>query len=1315
MLNQPPPSPRLRKSSSLRESETYEALATTQQQQVPSPTPSPTPSPAPSPTIGPQSPHTTTSSSDHTSHSHTSHTTRGRERGHRSSASMSSAYASPSSTCTSASASASTSTSTPASTSTTASTSTSTSSSISPSSSPRSPRRSPETGTEHGALSSPKVALLLPPLTSLPLGSLGDQVEAPVIQQESPRHSHHHHQNWDRRESDPGQQSVKLGDHSRKLSYDSDHLRHNSHSHSHRDTPGTSTTSSDDSTINSTPGRRGDHRHRRSVLIDRVTAIGDIRSFSTDPLQTPGQMIKLPLDLRSSTPLLLTPCSPRSEHGLTRSPSGLSISTQPVTEGGPSVAIILCESIFVNFPVRAVHFQSGTYDVSVTAESPSPEPTTITTPPQPTWIPFPTEFLSTPKVCAWSFGSPEAPALSTVTSSKISSTRCGFNVSLEGRHIVRWISYTTPATHASLKDAIRLCLAHPRDNVSPGLLEKLEECTKTVGINGPAVDGQTLLHAAAYAGNLELIKWLLKRDADVESKDEMGWTPIMCAINQGFFSIAQFLISKGATISVITCRKQTPLHLLAKSYKQDDELAYKLLRTILASHCPVNARTDTGDTALMFACCVSSIQMEFITTLLESRADPNISNNKGETPLSKAAETKNPELIEALSIYNTFAPASQPQPLMVDISRLVPELPPGPQPPLPLEVLRLLFEAMPSQTSLFQSGRFKVQQRRMVIDFSAPFSHPPTVLVWSFVGSRSQMPVDRITPSQLSFTIILDGLPLASPLNWVAYMPPSTVKPIISKHKRLLGSEDATPDQTNEPNKPPVGPPILELLHPSGKAPLSGQVIPAIDNAEYLAPVTVEHATEEMYTPLDVYAKFQEYFQLFEEPDSEENIRWMRIPIETAANLAPGSREYMIRGGTVFKLVQYLTHQEESDMDFVHSFLISHSAYVDDIKLFDMLVARFFMRRPVTFDSDEFTSKIRNIVRLRVVNIIRTWATLYFDDFQDPVHLQKLTTTLEIFSKYCKAATVVLSLILRKANTVAIPTTTPPSIVLKADVTSVLDVHPEELARQITLLEWNVWRKIRPREFVRNAWTKPLLKEKLAANITEMIVESNKRTMWCISEVVRFKSEKERALAIHRLILTADACFRIRNFNGLMEIISSLQNSAVHRLKHSWSYLPPTTWDLYDKYCAFLDAKGNFQQYRDALKVSVTPCIPYLGMILTDLTFANDGNPDLITGTQLVNFAKYRHTSGIVKALQLWQVTGFSFDRVEKIQHYLNGSKVLTADESFDMSLSLEPPNKSGTPAKINTSAVEKASRDIFGKDNTLLLKAQKMAAKGKD
>lgn len=48
----------------------------------------------------------------------------------------------------------------------------------------------------------------------------------------------------------------------------------------------------------------------------------------------------------------------------------------------------------------------------------------------------------------------------------------------------------------------------------------------------------------------------------------------------------------------------------------------------------------------------------------------------------------------------------------------------------------------------------------------------------------------------------------------------------------------------------------------------------------------------------------------------------------------------------------------------------------------------------------------------------------------------------------------------------------------------------------------------------------------------------------------------------------------------------------------------------------------NFGDYRLTLKNSTLPCIPFLGLYLTDLTFVEDGNKDQLLNTNYINFDK---------------------------------------------------------------------------------------------
>ncbi|KAH3760659.1 Ras guanine nucleotide exchange factor [Pelomyxa schiedti] len=531
----------------------------------------------------------------------------------------------------------------------------------------------------------------------------------------------------------------------------------------------------------------------------------------------------------------------------------------------------------------------------------------------------------------------------------------------------------------------------------------------------------------------------------------------------------------------------------------------------------------------------------------------------------------------------------------------------------------------------------------------------------------------------------------------------TTDSPIHSKANKLLGADVSLFTQSS-----PLKPDLKKSSDPLELLPLPKNVGDE--------PISYENEPNE--PPPDWAVQCLKHYPSFEQPDGEDNVRWMRVPIELATQLAPGSRDIMIRGGTIYKLIQYLTHPEESDMDFMHSFLICYSAFTTGPELLEILVARFFMRKPSWVDATQF-SDMKQRIRLKVVNLLKTWTSMYQYDFKENLDLLRLASQiLKVFSESCKVALIVLKNLERVRDWVSNPLGEPPPPIHLMDygtVSSMLDFHPEELARQITLLEWELWSKIRPKEFIGQAWNKQAVKDKLAPNISRMVLESNKRTMWAITEIVRHDNIRDRAILLHRLILTADACFALRNYNAVMEIISALQNSAVHRLRSSWELLPGSTWDLYDKYTQLFDPKGNFSVYRETLKFAVPPCIPYLGVFLTDVVFVCDGNPNTVPDTTLINFVKYRNLSNVIKAIQQFQMQPHSFTSVPSYTKYLQDSAntCLTSDQAYDRSLAAEPTNKPLEPLtpkeqEAKRKQVEKLSKEIFSKEDSILLKAKK-------
>lgn len=71
------------------------------------------------------------------------------------------------------------------------------------------------------------------------------------------------------------------------------------------------------------------------------------------------------------------------------------------------------------------------------------------------------------------------------------------------------------------------------------------------------------------------------------------------------------------------------------------------------------------------------------------------------------------------------------------------------------------------------------------------------------------------------------------------------------------------------------------------------------------------------------------------------------------------------------------------------------------------------------------------------------------------------------------------------------------------------------------------------------------------------------------------------------------------------------------------SFQNSQTRQTIDKLQSIVSTDGRFRNLRDALHRCDPPCIPYLGMYLTDLSFIEEGTPDF-TEDGLLNFSKMR-------------------------------------------------------------------------------------------
>ncbi|XP_048187514.1 ras-specific guanine nucleotide-releasing factor 2 isoform X1 [Perognathus longimembris pacificus] len=229
-----------------------------------------------------------------------------------------------------------------------------------------------------------------------------------------------------------------------------------------------------------------------------------------------------------------------------------------------------------------------------------------------------------------------------------------------------------------------------------------------------------------------------------------------------------------------------------------------------------------------------------------------------------------------------------------------------------------------------------------------------------------------------------------------------------------------------------------------------------------------------------------------------------------------------------------------------------------------------------------------------------------------------------------------------------------------------------EMAEQITLLDHIVFRSIPYEEFLGQGWMK-LDKNERTPYIMKTSQHFNDMSNLVASQIMNYADVSSRANAIEKWVAVADICRCLHNYNGVLEITSALNRSAIYRLKKTWAKVSKQTKALMDKLQKTVSSEGRFKNLRETLKNCNPPAVPYLGMYLTDLAFIEEGTPNF-TEEGLVNFSKMRMISHIIREIRQFQQTSYRITHQPKVTQYLlDKALIIDEDTLYELSLKIEP------------------------------------------
>ncbi|KAJ5078285.1 ras guanine nucleotide exchange factor i-related [Anaeramoeba ignava] len=424
-----------------------------------------------------------------------------------------------------------------------------------------------------------------------------------------------------------------------------------------------------------------------------------------------------------------------------------------------------------------------------------------------------------------------------------------------------------------------------------------------------------------------------------------------------------------------------------------------------------------------------------------------------------------------------------------------------------------------------------------------------------------------------------------------------------------------------------------------------------------------------------------------EEEKDEDDVYIWDEPQNT--NIIYKEKEDQIKAASLNKLVERLTDEKEHHLQYFETFLMTYQSFTTPKKLLKKLIERWHVPNSTELTEEKYNMKKRGI-QIRICNVAKNWLEKHHEDFRPQLKAEMLyfvESTIAV-EGYPSLAAQLKNLIFKGPKIAAhagIKTDTtsefdPQKIAPEPKVPknifsptlSLFDVEAEEIARQLTLIDFSLYSSIRTRELLNSAWSQAKYKSR-APNVLKLIGRFNDLSAWVSASIIKADQLRKRVKILTKFIRLCEFLMQMNNFNTLMSVILGLSNSPVLRLKFTWEEVPKRHFDSFSQLRSKMTSDNDYSIYRNALKQVNPPCIPYLGVYLEDLAKIEGSEPDLIHN--LINFEKRILVSGVITNLRQYQQLGYNFQPVHQIVVLLEKLPKMSATELQKRSLEIEPEN----------------------------------------
>ena len=421
----------------------------------------------------------------------------------------------------------------------------------------------------------------------------------------------------------------------------------------------------------------------------------------------------------------------------------------------------------------------------------------------------------------------------------------------------------------------------------------------------------------------------------------------------------------------------------------------------------------------------------------------------------------------------------------------------------------------------------------------------------------------------------------------------------------------------------------------------------------------------------------------FGEPDSESNVV-----------LKTEDHQTVVVAGTIEKLIEKVTDPGVHEV-CARYFILTYRSSLTPQELLAYLVARY---HHVDLIESKKTVRAgglkRNPIQDRVVWMMQLWLDLCFYDFVEDSDLTRrllsfvygnlegnifMNSQAEIIKEKIKLR-IVRSEKERAAEKLKFLDRAPQPIIPKmnlglGELNYMVDMDPLELARQITILDHELFSKIQSSELVGQKWSKEKTKH-LCPNVMVCINRFNAVASFVQSIVLEVAEASIRAAMIGKFIEIGRHLIDLRSYGPACAVVGGLFSPPLMRLKKTNELLSEEIKAMLKKLEKIISTEKNHQYYRRLLEKAMLekkPSVPYLGLFLSDLTFIEDGNTDVRANGGLINFEKRAMIGKVLSDIIKLQTIKYCLKPLPAVQYYLQSYIGLNETQAYNLSLEREP------------------------------------------